>query len=152
MGTRARVPALGAEGWFTLDDREPALLGDRCLSCGSYVFPRAGTFCRNPRCAGTEFERVPLSRRGTVWSYTDAQYAPPSPYVAPADAHVPFCIAAVELAAEGLVVLGQVVAGVTVADLAVGTEVEVVLDPLFSDEDTDHLVWKWRPVAAGGVA
>ncbi|MCU1451885.1 MAG: benzoylsuccinyl-CoA thiolase [Acidimicrobiales bacterium] len=149
--TRTRVPALGAEGWFTLDAETPALLGDRCTACGSYAFPPAGSFCRNPRCASTAFATVPLSRRGKVWSYTDAQYAPPSPYVAPQEGHVPFCIAAVELAEEGLVVLGQVVAGVTVDDLQVGTEVEVVLDTLFSDEDHDHLIWKWRPVAAGGA-
>ncbi|MCU1352399.1 MAG: benzoylsuccinyl-CoA thiolase [Acidimicrobiales bacterium] len=149
--TSTRVPALGAEGWFTIDDDPPALLGDRCTTCGSYFFPSAGTFCRNPRCAGTEFETVPLSRRGKVWSYTDAQYAPPAPYVVPGEAHVPFCIAAVELAAEGIVVLGQVVAGVTVDDLAVGTEVEVVVDTLFTDGDTDHLVWKWRPITEGGA-
>ena len=38
-----------------------------------------------PRCGGTEFDEVPLSRRGTVWSYTDAQYQPPPPYVAAGD-------------------------------------------------------------------
>ena len=45
-----------------------------------------------------------------------------------ADPYVPFCLAAVELAAEKLVVMGQVVAGVTVDDLAVGDEVELVVD------------------------
>ena len=49
-----------------------------------------------------------LSRRGRIWSYTDARYQPPPPYVA-ADPYVPFCLAAVELAAEKLVVMGQVV-------------------------------------------
>ena len=48
--------------------------------------------------------------RGRVWSYTDARYQPPPPYVA-ADPYVPFCLAAVELAAEKLVVMGQVVPG-----------------------------------------
>ena len=68
----------------------------------------------------------------------------------PGDEHVPFCIAAVELAAEGLVIMGQVVAGVTVADLKVGQRMELVVDVLFSDEDTDHLVWKWKPVETEG--
>jgi uncharacterized OB-fold protein len=61
---------------------------------------------------------------------------------------VPFCLVAVELAAEKLVVMGQVVAGVTVADLTVGDEVELVVDTLYSEDDHDHLVWKWKPLAA----
>ncbi len=91
-----------------------------------------------------------LSRRGRIWSYTDARYQPPPPYVA-ADPYVPFCLAAVELAAEKLVVMGQVVGDVTVADLAVGDEVELVVDTLYSEDDCDYLVWKWRPAGAGAV-
>src|SRR5579875_1600281 len=128
---KTRVPAV--EGWFTLDDGAPALLGSRCTSCGTFAFPRESFFCRNPDCAGTEFEEVPLSRRGTVWSYTDARYEPPAPYVA-ADPYEPFCIAAVELAAEKMVVMGQVVPGVTVDQLSVRTEVELVVDTLYEDD------------------
>lgn len=147
MTTRTRVPALGAEGWFTTDD-EPALLGRRCTTCGTYVFPKVDFGCPNPHCEGTEFDEVRLSRRGRVWSYTDAQYRPPAPYVVPGEDHVPFCIAAVHLEAEGLTVMGQVVAGIGIDDLRVGTEMEMVVDVLYSDDETDHLVWKWRPVEA----
>jgi len=143
---KSRVPAV--EGWFTTDGDSPALLGSRCRSCGTYAFPRETFFCRNPGCEGTEFDDVPLSRRGKIWSYTDARYTPPAPYVA-ADPYVPFCIAAVELAEEKMVVMGQVVPEVTVDDLAVGTEVELVVDVLYEDDDHEYLVWKWRPVAAG---
>lgn len=151
MTTKTQAPALGSEGWFTADP-EPALLGQKCTTCGTYVFPKANHGCPNPACTGTEFDEVPLSRTGTVWSYTDACYQPPAPYVTPTDEHEPFCIAAVELAAEGLVIMGQVVAGVTVADLKVGQRMELVIDVLFSDDDTDHLVWKWKPVTEGEVA
>ena len=89
-----------------------------------------------------------LSRRGRIWSYTDARYEPPPPYVA-ADPYVPFCLAAVELAAEKLVVMGQVVGGVTVDELRVGDEVELVIDTLYSEDGCDYLVWKWRPLGAG---
>ena len=65
-----------------------------------------------------------------------------------ADPYVPFAIAAVELAAEKMVVMGQVVPGVGVDDLAVGTEVELVLDALYEDDDHEYLVWKWRPTGA----
>ena len=53
---------------------------------------------------------------------------------------------------EGLVVMGQVVAGVTVDDLRVGQEMELVVDVLFSDDETDHLIWKWKPVASSTAA
>lgn len=86
-----------------------------------------------------------------MWSYTDARYQPPPPYVVPNGDHVPFAIAAVELAHEGLVVLGQVVAGVSFEDLRVGQEMELVIDVLFSDDDTDHLIWKWKPAAEPAV-
>lgn len=149
MTTRTRVPALGAEGWFTPDADEPTLLGQRCTTCGTYAFPKADFGCPNPACTGLEFTETPLSRRGTVWSYTDAQYQPPAPYVVPGDTHEPFCIAAVHLEAEGLTVMGQVVAGVGIDDLQVGTEMELVVDVLYRDDEHDHLIWKWAPVAEG---
>src|SRR5699024_5017025 len=104
--TRTSVPALGASGWFTPDSDEPTLIGQRCTTCGTYVFPKADHGCPNPACTGVEFDEVPLSRRGRVWSYTDARYQPPAPYVVPTDEHEPFCIAAVHLEAEGLTVMG----------------------------------------------
>ncbi len=47
--------------------------------------------------------------------------------------------------------MGQVVPGVSVDDLSVGDEVELVVETLYADpqDGTEHLVWKWRPVAPG---
>ena len=90
---------------------------------------------------------VPLSRRGRLWSFTNNCYAPPAPFVA-ADPFEPYAVAAVELEAEKLVVLGQVVSGVTVDQLEAGMEMEVVIDTLFEDDERQLMVWKWRPVAA----
>ena len=53
---------------------------------------------------------VPLSRTGTVWSFTEHFYQPPEPYMS-ADPFEPYMVAAVELAEEKMVVLGQVAAG-----------------------------------------
>lgn len=147
MATRARVPAV--EGWFT-DDAEPVLLGNRCTACGTVFFPKASLACRNPDCDGESFAEARLSRRGTVWSYTDAQYQPPPPYVVRGGEFTPFALAAVELAAERMVVLGQVADGYRVDDLAVGSPVELVVEPLYSDDERDYVVWRWRPV--GGTA
>jgi uncharacterized OB-fold protein len=64
------------------------------------------------------------------------------------DPYQPFAIAAVELERERMVVLGQVVAGVSVTDLEVGMEMELVLDTLNEDAENEYVVYKWRPAEA----
>lgn len=135
------------EGWFTLDRGKPHLLGTKCTGCGTYYFPKQSTFCRNPDCESETFEEVQLSRKGKVWSFTNACYQPPEPFVAP-DPFVPFAIAAVELEHEKMIVLGQVVEGVNVSDLKAGMEMELVLDTLFETDEAEKLTWKWKPVSA----
>ncbi|MHB1519349.1 MAG: Zn-ribbon domain-containing OB-fold protein [Acidimicrobiales bacterium] len=140
--TKTRKPVV--EGWFTVDEDPPALLGSRCTDCGTVSFPKETVFCRNPVCQSTRFAETRLSRTGTIWSYTDARYQPPAPYVA-ADPYTPFAIAAVALDNEQMVVMGQVVSGVGVEELHLGDEVELVVDTLFEDGEHEYLVWKWRP-------
>lgn len=142
MTERAQLPAI--EGWYTMDARTPHLLGTQCVKCGTYYFPKQSHYCRNPDCDGEEFKEVPLSRTGKIWSYTNACYQPPEPYVA-ADPYVPYAIAAVELAKEKMIVLGQVVEGVTVEQLKVGMNVELVLEKLHAEGDADKVTWKWKP-------
>ena len=141
MSGPGKVAAL--PGWFTQDD-EPALMGSRCGACGTFYFPARSLACRNPACAGGPMQSVPLSRTGTLWSFTDACYQPPEPYIA-AQPFEPFAIAAVELAAERMIVLGQVVRGVGVDRLRTGMDMELVVEPLFEQDGVVHLVWKWKP-------
>ena len=141
----ARTRVAAVEGWFTLDD-EPRLIGTRCTDSGTYFFPPETTMSRAPGYASSELVEVELSRTGTLWSYTNAGYQPPDPYIPVSDPYEPFFIAAVELAEEKMVVLGQVTAGVSAADLTVGTEMELVLDTLYSDDAHDYVIWKWQPV------
>ncbi|GAB3962847.1 zinc ribbon domain-containing protein [Actinoallomurus acanthiterrae] len=136
---RADGPVCVVDGWFTVDP--PRLTGTRCTVCGTVYFPPQSLACRNPVCNGDELVTTPLSDRGRIWSYADARYRPPPPYVSDEDFE-PYAIAAVELAAERIVVLGQVVKGIGVDELAVGMEVELVVEEL----DPGHLVWKWRPI------
>jgi len=141
------------EGWFTTGE-EPRLLASRCTACRNLVFPpvssdagAAAFYCRNPACDGQEHDSVELSPRGTVWSYTDAQYQPPAPYLPAADPFRPFALAAVELP-EGIVVLGQVADGFGVSDLRVGAQVELVVETLNVDETGERTIYRWKPVAA----
>ena len=143
--TKPRVAAI--DGWFTLDDT-PHLLGTKCGACGTYFFPREDGWCRRPGCGSSDLQEVELSRTGKVWSYTDAQYQPPAPFVPNGEEFEPFAQAAVELAEEQLIVMGQVAEGYGVDDLTTGAPVELVIEPLFEDDEAVHLVWKWKPTEA----
>ncbi|MGW5346407.1 zinc ribbon domain-containing protein [Streptomyces sp. HUAS TT3] len=167
-----RTAAPVVDGWFTDTGAKGGfrLLGTRCSACAAVFFPREDAHCRNPRCPGDgELAEVPLSPRGRVWSYTDGRYRPPAPYVSDPDVPwEPYTLVAVELEAEGMVVLGQGAPGVTVADLAVGMEVEVVGGVLEGDGrgagpvdgrggavPGPYTTWWFRPVtaaAAGGAS
>jgi uncharacterized protein len=149
MPSATAAPAV--EGWFTTEGH-PALLGSRCTACATVFFPREEAFCRNPGCNGDAFDEVELSRAGRIWSYTDARYQPPPPYIPATDPYEPFALAAVELEAEGLVVLGQVAAGYGVDDLTVGAPVELVVETLYTDDEgVERTIWRWKPVAAAAA-
>jgi uncharacterized OB-fold protein len=136
------------DGWFAVGDDGAHLIGARCGECGTYVFPPRATGCPNPACTNDELEAVPLARTGTLWSYTENRYQPPPPYPQ-ADPFEPYALAAVELAEEGLVVLGRAAIGVLAADLRVGMTMEVAIEPLYVDDDGDErTVYVWKPVVS----
>ena len=141
MSTKERVPA--ADGWFTMDDAAPALLGRRGTETGSYFFPPTLAFSRNPAAPAEELEEVALSRRGRIWSWTTNHYKPPEPYVSP-DPFVPYTVVAVELVEEQMVVLGPLAPGTDPDALAVGQDVELALTTLYEDDDHEYVVWAWR--------
>ncbi|MGP4055450.1 Zn-ribbon domain-containing OB-fold protein [Mycobacterium sp. 4D054] len=132
-------------GWFATDgDGDTHLIGGKCTVCATYVFPPRETNCPNPACDSDTLAQVPLSRRGRLWSYTENRYAPPPPYPSP-DPFEPFAVAAVELAAEGLIVLGKVAEGTLAADLTVGMEMELTTMPLYVDDDgVQRIVHAWK--------
>ncbi|HRE01845.1 MAG TPA: OB-fold domain-containing protein [Ilumatobacteraceae bacterium] len=135
-------------GWFTersaTGTNRPALTGQRCGTCGTYVFPPRSGGCPSPHCTADELESVELSSAGRVWSYTENRYAPPPPYVAP-DPFVPYALAAVELEREGIVVLGKVGDGLLAADLRVGMPMRLGLEVSHRDGDHDVIVYTWVP-------
>lgn len=143
MSAKPRVAAL--DGWHTMDP-QPHLIGTQCEACGTYFFPKQSDYCRNPNCDSTDFKEVQLSRTGRIWSYTNACYKPPAPFVAQ-EPFVPYAIAAVELEKEKMVVLGQVIEGLTVADLKVGMPMELVLEALHETDTDIKVTWKWQPLA-----
>jgi uncharacterized OB-fold protein len=140
---KARVPVV--EGMFREEaDGSGRLLGGHCPVCGAWFFPKQWSFCANPSCTGGELDDAELSARGALWSFTDNRYAPPPPYPA-RDPFEPYGVAAVELADERMVVLGQLASGTDVAALALGQDMELVVEPLYETDDEVRTVWKWRP-------
>jgi len=139
--SKPRVPVV--EGMFREDaEGTGRLLGGKCPACGGFFFPKQWSFCANSACDGTELEDVELSDRGTLWSFTDNRYAPPAPYPA-REPFEPYAVAAVELADEKMVVLGQVARGTDIGALALGAEMQLVVEPLYETDDEVRTVWKW---------
>ena len=145
MSDKPQLPAI--EGWHTMDTDQPHLIGTCCSDCGTYYFPKLSAFCKNPDCGSTDFSEVQLSRTGKIWSYTNACYKPPEPFIA-AEPFKPYTIVAVELDKEKMIVLGQVIEGVGVDQLKVGNEMELVLEKLHDSDEGEKMTWKWKPVAS----
>jgi len=143
--SKQRVPA--AENWFTMDETAPQLIGARGTDTGSYFWPTALAVSSNPSRPDEPREPALLSRRGRLWSWTTNHYAPPEPYVSP-DPFVPYTVCAVELDVEQMVVLGQLATGAEPTQLEVGMGMELVLGPLYEDDDNEYVVWQWAPIAA----
>ena len=143
--SKKRVPAM--EGWYTMDEKDPRLLGYKDSSSGTYFFPKDVAISRAPGHSDAELEEVALSNRGKLWSYTTNHYQPPEPYVS-SDPFEPYTVAAVELTEERMVVLGQLAEGVDPKSIEVGQEMTLVLGTLYEDDENEYLVWKWKPVSA----
>ena len=74
-----------AEGLWT-DEPQPRLIGGRHAQTGEIVFPMPGGD------AAQHFAPVPLSRTGTLWSWTSQDFRPKSPPYAGPEQFVPFLI------------------------------------------------------------
>ena len=144
MNTLASTPV--AEGLFPAAEDGPNLICTRCASCGSHYFPKSLS-CRNPQCRDKQVADVLLSRQGTLYSYTVQAYQPPGLFRM--DDWSPYAIGMVELP-EGLRVIGMLT-GIANADIRIGMAMEMVLEPLYRDEQGQAvLTYKFKPVAAAG--
>jgi len=120
---KKRVPAM--DGWPSMDEENPRLLGYKDESSGTFFFPKDVAVSRAPGHADAELEEVALSNRGKLWSYTTNHYPE-----------------------ERMIVLGQLADGVDPSEIEVGQEMELVLGTLYEDEENEYVIWKWKPVAA----
>ncbi len=132
------------ESLFAWPDPEPALKASRCAQCGEVSFPRQAS-C--PACASDRTDEIPLSRRGTLWTWTVQRFPPPSPpYAGPRGSDFePFGVGYVELP-EGV----RVEARLTENDpekLRIGMEMELVIEKFDETADgVERMAFAFRPV------
>ena len=146
-GTRNPEPGAGAaaarpfrQGLFTFPVPEGpggSLLGSRCRECGTAYFPPR-QIC--PRCMKEGIlDSLPLSRRGTLYTYTVIRQAPPR-------YPVPYAVGYVDLP-EGVRVFAQL-EGWEQRELNMGEAMEVFFTTLRKDEGEGELVgYRFRPVS-----
>ena len=140
MAAKKQIPV--QEGLFTWPSDQPALIGSKCKSCEEYFFPKV-KMCQNPECSKRDVEEVLFSRRGTLWTFSTQHYPPPPPYRGP----VPFIVGLMALSKENLKIMGRLTDDTKEEDLKIGTDLELVVEKLYEDDDgNDVVTWKFKPV------
>lgn len=137
--TKSEIPI--APGLFQRVDEGAYLIGSRCLECDEVSFP-ANTFC--PQCCKETTEKIPLSQRGRLYSFTVQRFRPPPPYRGPENFD-PYGVGMIELP-EGLRVT-SVLEQSDLTRLRVGMEMELVITKFFEDEEGREVIgYKFKPV------
>ncbi len=122
---------------FKETDSGLSLVGSRCAGCGKVFFPKTD-LCT--RCWGREMIEVELSKTGTLYSYTTT-YRPVSRFEPP---HSTGMIDT----PDGLRIVAPLVGNQDV--FRVGMEMELVIDTLWVEDETDIIGYRFRPALLSG--
>ncbi len=115
---------------------EPALEGSRCPQCSDTFYPPRYV-CLN--CYHEGLDRVALSRRGKLYTFTIARMALPGSFVT-----APYVIAQVQLP-EGVMV-PTVLTDVDPETVRIGLDLELVVQKAMVDpEGNEVMAFKFRP-------
>jgi len=122
------------KGLFTSSPEKETLIGNKCASCGQVFFPKRDK-CLN--CLGEEMNEMPLATTGKLCTYTIVNM--PAHKYKP-----PFAIGWIDLP-EGIRVFTQI-KDWDKGDLKVGMDMELLIDPLWEEDDKEVTGYKFRPV------
>ena len=113
------------------------LEGGRCENCGTTLFP-VRPVC--PQCRSRQVQRIPLSGRGELYSFTTLYHAP-----AAFASQLPYTVGLVRLA-EGPLITAQIT-DVDPDELYIGMPLEMVTRKLSSHGEEGLIVYgyKFRP-------
>jgi uncharacterized protein len=120
-------------------DAKPRLRGSRCTLCGETYFPpKKKGWCL--RCHKKSLEEVKLSPRGKIASFTIVERAPAGGFY---QGPVPYAFGFVDLVDR--VRLKSLFTD-DLSRLKVGLEVELVIEPLYADEQGNEVTtFKFKP-------
>lgn len=138
-----RVPI--AEGLFTWPSDNPALLGSRCLDCGTASFPAASSCMA---CSSQNVVVEELPRQGTLWTWTIQRFMPKSPYNSgeTMETFKPFGVGYLELPG-GVRVEGRLTEN-DPDKLTIGMLMDVVFEPFRTEDNGDEVIsFFFRPAA-----
>lgn len=134
--SEAGIPCVA--GLFT-EEGGAKIFGSKCTSCGTPYFPKK-TACHNPNCTDSKIVDCEFGGKGTIWSYSVADFAPPPPHKfdKPFKSYV---IGVIDME-NGLRLVGQMVNALE--EIKVGAKVELVIDTLYHEEDKAFTSWKFK--------
>ena len=138
-----RVPV--QEGLFTWPSDQPCLIGSRDKASGRVHFPAA-------RNVGEDSEKVLLSTRGKLYTWTIQNFLPKNPpYTGPEtmETFQPYGVGYIELPGE--VIVESRLTTANPQELKIGMEMELTIIPFRHDENGDEIVtFAFKPVALKG--
>jgi uncharacterized protein len=111
------------------------LVGNKCPQCGAAFFPKA-EFCT--QCLNKELEELPLSKRGTLYSYTITR-VPVGRYP------IPHAVGMITLPEKIRITVPLIISE---EDFKIGEEMEMEISTLWTEEDHDVIGYKFKAVSA----
>jgi uncharacterized protein len=140
---KGKVPEI--PGLFEWTDDGVRLRSAKCNSCGTYFFPE-GHQQHRVGCSREGVEKVLLSNKGKLASYTIQHYMCPPPFRPTGDI-TPYGIGLVEFPEERIQCAGLIMES-DLKSLKIGQNVETITYTLRKNEEGQEVVtWAFRVVA-----
>jgi uncharacterized OB-fold protein len=139
--SKRRVPILpGAWTRPASTKEKQQLIGSECPYCGEIFFPRrTKSYCVHCQKDGLKDKK--LSRKGKIKTFTVVMQQPGGGYY---HGPVPYAMGIVELP-EGVYV-ETLLKTEKFSDLSVGMSVELVIEKIWEDDNTELIGYKFQPV------
>ena len=148
--SKTRVPA--AEGWFTMDEAAPQLLGRTRHESGLVLLAD-----RRSRCRATRARRARNASRSSCRARGTAVVVDDEPLRAARAVRRARPVRAVHgvrgraRAPSRWSCSASSRPAPTPTQLEVGMEMELVLGPLYEDDEHEYVVWQWAPLRQGSA-
>ncbi|MBW2369193.1 MAG: OB-fold domain-containing protein [Deltaproteobacteria bacterium] len=132
---------------FEWPSEDPKLFGSKCSDCKEVTFP-AQAGC--PKCSGASCEKIELSTKGTLWTWTTQGFRPKEPYRGndTDDTFKPYYVGYVEL--PGQVRVETRLEVDDASQLKIGMEMELIIVKFREDEDgSEVMTFAFEPLKTG---